>query len=107
MMEVRNAHQRHYTSRVLPGVGICIVVSTFYLIMFSNHANYALGNVYNVCVVPENSHTSPQRATEILRGGGVQKMVISKGVGMLTVVFFPVGLSKIGIKVINKLQLLS
>ena len=39
MMEVRNAHQRHYTSRVLPGVGICIVVSTFYLIMFSNHAN--------------------------------------------------------------------
>lgn len=48
----------------------------------------ALGNVYNVCVVPENSHTSPQRATEILRGGGVQKMVISKGVGMLTVVFF-------------------
>lgn len=26
MMEVRNAHQRHYTSRVLPGVGICIVV---------------------------------------------------------------------------------
>ena len=51
----------------------------------------ALGNVYNVCVVPENSHTSPQRATEILRGGGVQKMVISKGVGMLTVVFFSSG----------------
>lgn len=61
----------------------------------------ALGNVYNVCVVPENSHTSPQRATEILRGGGVQKMVISKGVGMLTVVFFPVGLSKIGKLLIN------
>lgn len=60
-----------------------------------------LGNVYNVCVVPENSHTSPQRATEILRGGGVQKMVISKGVGMLTVVFFPVGLSKIGKLLIN------
>ena len=39
MMEVRNAHQRHYTSRVLPGVGICIVVSSFYRIMFSNHAN--------------------------------------------------------------------
>ena len=55
----------------------------------------ALGNVYNVCVVPENSRTSPQRATEILRGGGVQKMVISKGVGILTVVFLPVGLSKI------------
>ena len=61
----------------------------------------ALGNVYNVCVVPENSHTSPQRATEILRGGGVQKMVISKGVGMLTVVFFPVGLSKISKLLIN------
>ena len=61
----------------------------------------ALGNIYNVCVVPENSHTSPQRATEILRGGGVQKMVISKGVGMLTVVFFPVGLSKIGKLLIN------
>ena len=61
----------------------------------------ALGNVYNVCVVPENSHTSPQRATEILRGGGVQKMVISNGVGMLTVVFFPVGLSKIGKLLIN------
>ena len=63
----------------------------------------ALGNVYNVCVVPENCHTSPQRATEILRGGGVQKskMVISKGVGMLTVVFFPVGLSKIGKLLIN------
>ena len=61
----------------------------------------ALGNVYNVCVVPENSHTSPQRATEILRGGGVQKMVISKWVGMLTVVFFPVGLSKIGKLLIN------
>ena len=61
----------------------------------------ALGNVYNVCVVPENSRTSPQRATEILRGGGVQKMVISKGVGMLTVVFFPVGLSKIGKLLIN------
>ena len=61
----------------------------------------ALGNVYNVCVVPENSHTSPQRATEILRGGGVQKMMISKGVGMLTVVFFPVGLSKIGKLLIN------
>ena len=61
----------------------------------------ALGNVYNVCVVPENSHTSPQRATEILGGGGVQKMVISKGVGMLTVVFFPVGLSKIGKLLIN------
>ena len=61
----------------------------------------ALGNVYNVCVVPDNSHTSPQRATEILRGGGVQKMVISKGVGMLTVVFFPVGLSKIGKLLIN------
>ena len=63
----------------------------------------ALGNVYNVCVVPENSHTSPQRATEILRGRGVQKskMVISKGVGMLTVVFFPVGLSKIGKLLIN------
>ena len=61
----------------------------------------ALGNVYNVCVVPENSHTSPQRTTEILRGGGVQKMVISKGVGMLTVVFFPVGLSKIGKLLIN------
>ena len=61
----------------------------------------ALGNVYNVCVVPENSHTSPQRATEILRGGGVQKMVISKGVGMLTVVFLPVGLSKIGKLLIN------
>ena len=29
----------------------------------------ALGNVYNVCVVPENSRTSPQRTTEILRGG--------------------------------------
>ena len=54
-----------------------------------------------MCVVPENSHTSPQRATEILRGGGVQKMVISKGVGMLTVVFFPVGLSKIGKLLIN------
>lgn len=26
MMEVHNAHQRRYTSRVLPGVGICIVV---------------------------------------------------------------------------------
>lgn len=61
----------------------------------------ALGNVYNVSVVPENSRTSPQRATEILRGGGVQKMVISKGVGMLTVVFFPVGLSKIGKLLIN------
>ena len=61
----------------------------------------ALGNVYNVCVVPENSHTSPQRATEILRGGGVQKMVISRGVGMLTVVFLPVGLSKIGKLLIN------
>ena len=61
----------------------------------------ALGNVYNVCVVPENSHTSSQRATEILRGGGVQKMVISKGVGMLTVVFLPVGLSKIGKLLIN------
>lgn len=61
----------------------------------------ALGNVYNVCVVPENSRTSPQRATEILRGGGVQKMVISKGVGMLTVVFLPVGLSKIGKLLIN------
>ena len=48
----------------------------------------SLGNVYNVCVVPENSHTSPQRATEILRGVGVQKAAISKGVGMLTVVFF-------------------
>ena len=54
-----------------------------------------------MCVVPENSHTSPQRATEILREGGVQKMVISKGVGMLTVVFFPVGLSKIGKLLIN------
>ena len=32
-----------------------------------------LGNVYNVCVVPENSRTSPQRATEILRGGGGPK----------------------------------
>lgn len=61
----------------------------------------ALGNVYNVCVVPENSRTFPQRATEILRGGGVQKMVISKGVGMLTVVFLPVGLSKIGKLLIN------
>ena len=61
----------------------------------------ALGNVYNVCVVPENSRTSPQRATEILRGGGVQKMVISKGGGMLTVVFLPVGLSKIGKLLIN------
>ena len=61
----------------------------------------ALGNVYNVCVVPENSRTSPQRATEILTGGGVQKMVISKGVGMLTVVFLPVGLSKIGKLLIN------
>ena len=61
----------------------------------------ALGNVYNVCVVPENSRTSPQRATEILRGGGVQKMVISKGVGMLAVVFLPVGLSKIGKLLIN------
>jgi len=62
----------------------------------------SLGNVYNVCVVPENSHTSPQRATEILRGGGgVQKTAISKGVGMLTVVFFPVGLSKIGELLIN------
>lgn len=61
----------------------------------------ALGNVYNVCVVPENSRTSPQRATEILRGGGVQKMVISRGVGMLTVVFLPVGLSKIGKLLIN------
>ena len=61
----------------------------------------ALGNVYNVCVVPENSRTSPQRATEILRGGGVQKMVISKGAGMLTVVFLPVGLSKIGKLLIN------
>lgn len=61
----------------------------------------ALGNVYNVSVVPENSRTSPQRATEILRGGGVQKMVISRGVGMLTVVFLPVGLSKIGKLLIN------
>ena len=61
----------------------------------------ALGNVYNVSVVPENSRTSPQRANEILRGGGVQKMVISRGVGMLTVVFLPVGLSKIGKLLIN------
>ena len=32
-----------------------------------------LGNVYNVCVAPENSRTSPQRATEILRGEGGPK----------------------------------
>ena len=61
----------------------------------------SLGNVYNVCVVPKNSHTSPQRAAEILRVGGVQKTAISKGVGKLTVVFFPVGLSKIGELLIN------
>ena len=36
---VHNAQQRHYISRVLPGVGICIVVSTFYFMMLSNHAN--------------------------------------------------------------------
>ena len=51
----------------------------------------SLGYVDDVCVVPENSHISPQRATEILRGGGVQKAAISKGVGMLTVVFFTSG----------------
>ena len=36
---LHNARERRYISRVLPGVGICIVVSTFYFMMLSNHAN--------------------------------------------------------------------
>ena len=52
------------------------------------------------CVVPENTHAPPpnaqRRATEIPRGGGVWKEVISEGVGGLLKEFFlPGGLSKI------------
>ena len=43
----------------------------------------------------------PTESNRNSEGRGVQKKAISKGVGMLTVVFFPVGLSKIGELLVN------
>ena len=57
------------------------------------------------CVVPENIHPPPphggQQATGILRGGRVQKEVISEGVGGCLPLFFSRGLSKIGEFLVN------
>lgn len=47
----------------------------------------SLGNVYNVCVVPENIHTSPEKGNIYSEGRRVQNVVISRG-GMLTEGFF-------------------
>ena len=55
-----------------------------------------------MCVVPENSHTSSQRATEILREGRGPKDGDFQGGGdAYSGFFFPVVLSKIGELLIN------
>ena len=39
----------------------------------------SLGNVYNVCVVPENIHTSPEKGNIYSEGRRVQNVAISRG----------------------------
>lgn len=58
----------------------------------------SLGNVYNVCVVPENIHTSPEKGNIYSEGRRVQNVAISRG-GCLQRVFFTGG--KIGELLIN------